>query len=482
MNLHPFRILASIAVALQLAVAQTPFTEGNLVAIRVGSGAGALTNAATPVFLDEYSRTGTLVRSVALPTVTAGRTAACTLSGTATSEGHLNLSTDGSYLSLAGYSAALGTANPGSLTVTNAARVVARVDMGGNVDTTTLLTNTFSSGTVRSAITEDGVNFWVCGSNSGVQLTQFGGFTATAASTGTPTNLRSLVVYNGQLFASSASGTSFGISTVGTGMPTTAEAITLAPGFPNVAGPSPYDFFFVGPDTCYLCDDRSSATGGGIQKWTRAGGVWSLAYTLSPSNTSVRSISGSVDAGVVTLYATSTTTSGNAILSVVDAGPTSTFSTVATAPTNTVLRGIRFLRPRGRVVTSGVGSPSSNSLVPTIAATAVPSIGNAAFALTSTNCPPFTLAAVIIKVGALTNGYGLLGAPPGCLLYVALPEDILAGAFTDVAGNAQYSLPLPNDPFFVGLRVGAQWLAVDYALPYTIPVASSQGLEFVIGS
>jgi hypothetical protein len=112
----------------------------------------------------------------------------------------------------------------------------------------------------------------------------------------------------------------------------------------------------------------------------------------------------------------------------------------------------------------------------------VPSIGNAAFALTSTNCPPLTLAAVIIKVGPLTTGYGLLGAQPGCLLYVALPEDILAGAFTDVAGNTQYSLPLPNDPFFVGLRVGAQWLAVDTALPYTIPVASSQGLEFVIGS
>ena len=52
MNLHPVRILASIAFALQLAVAQTPFTEGNLVAIRVGSGTGALTNAASPVFLD----------------------------------------------------------------------------------------------------------------------------------------------------------------------------------------------------------------------------------------------------------------------------------------------------------------------------------------------------------------------------------------------------------------------------------------------
>jgi hypothetical protein len=53
MNLHPFRILASIALSLQFAVAQTSFTEGNLVAVRIGSGTGALTNAAAPVFLDE---------------------------------------------------------------------------------------------------------------------------------------------------------------------------------------------------------------------------------------------------------------------------------------------------------------------------------------------------------------------------------------------------------------------------------------------
>ena len=43
------------------------FTIDNVVVYRVGSGA-ALSNAAAPVFLDEYDQTGTKVQSIALPT------------------------------------------------------------------------------------------------------------------------------------------------------------------------------------------------------------------------------------------------------------------------------------------------------------------------------------------------------------------------------------------------------------------------------
>lgn len=482
MTRNSLRSLIPFVLLLAPALAQGAFTNGNLVAVRVGNGSAALTNASNPVFLDEYTPTGTLVRSVALPVAASGSVSACTLGGTASSEGHLSLSNDGRYLSLAGYNVAPGTASPGTTTVSNTARVVARIDINGTIDTSTLITNSFSAGSVRSAVTEDGNTFWVCGSNSGVQQVLFGGYTSSAVSSGVPTNLRSLVVYNRQLYVSSASGTTFGVSTVGSGLPNVPDAISLLPGFPTTTGPSPYDFFFVGPDTCYVCDDRSAAAGGGIQKWVRTGGTWSIAYTLSPGGTSVRAISGAIDGGVVTLYATTTTTSGNAIVSIVDSGAGSTFNTLATAPANTVLRGLRILRPRGSVVTAGLGSPATNNLVPTISAIGGPSIGNAGFGIATTNCPAFTLAAVIIKVGPLRPGYSLLGAPPACQLYVSLPEDILAGAFTDAAGATQYLLPLPNDPYFVGLRVGCQWLVVDTAIPFTLPVASSQGLEFLIGS
>ena len=46
------------------------FTEGDVVVLRVGDGAGGLTGAAAPLFLDEYTPGGTLVQSVPLPTTT----------------------------------------------------------------------------------------------------------------------------------------------------------------------------------------------------------------------------------------------------------------------------------------------------------------------------------------------------------------------------------------------------------------------------
>lgn len=473
-------VFFALALASSLA-AQQPFASGNLVVVRVGAGATALTSAAQQVFVNEYTPTGTLVQSIALPTVQNGRTAAFTLSGTATSEGQLNLSNDGRYFSLAGYNATPGTANPGSSSVTAAARVVARFDSTGTMDTTTVVTNAFSSGAVRSAVTEDGSGFWVAGSNSGVQHVTFGTFTSTAASTGTPTNLRNLCIFNGQLYASSASGTSHGLSTVGVGVTPAGGAVSLLPGFSSVAGPSPYDFFFTSPNTCYIADDRATASGGGIQKWVQSNGTWSLAYTLSPSGTSVRSISGSIDNGVVTIYATSTTTTGNAIVSVVDNGAGSTFSTIATADANTVLRGIRVMRPRGSAVISGVGSPTTQGLVPTIGTTAVPTIGNPNFAITGGNFPAFSLGAVLIKVGNLTSGLPLPGAPAGCLLYVNLPEDILAGAFSDANGTASYGLPVPYDPYFIGLKVGAQWLVLDPGFTNPLPLSSSPGLQLILG-
>ena len=85
-----------------------PFTAGNLVVYRVGTGATALSNAATDVFLDEYTTSGTLVQSIALPTSISGSNKRLVSSGTAVSEGFLTLSSDGKYLLLTGYDAAIG--------------------------------------------------------------------------------------------------------------------------------------------------------------------------------------------------------------------------------------------------------------------------------------------------------------------------------------------------------------------------------------
>ena len=479
MNTRFSALFTGLALAAS-ALAQSPLTNGNLVVVRVGTGAAALSGSTQAVFVDEYTTAGTLVQSLTLPVAASGASGALTLSGTATSEGHINLTADGRYLSMAGYNLVPGTASPAGTASATVSRVIARIDGAGVIDTSTQITNSFSAGTVRSAATDDGSQFWVSGSNSGVQYVTFGATTSTAASTGTPTNLRDVQIWNRQLFCSTASGTTQGVCTVGTGTPTTGAAIAQLPGFPTT-GISNYDFFFADANTLYIADD--GALSGGIRKYTQTAGTWSLAYTLVPSGTLCRYLTGKVDpAGVVTLFATTTQATANTIVSVVDAGAGSPFTTVATAAANTVFRGCRSLNARGSVLFGGAGSPTTLATTPTIDAVGTPVIGNAGFTVTGSNFLPFGPGGLLVKVGALLPfGIPLPGAQPGCDLWVGLPEDIFGITFADASGNATYGLGLPNDPFFLGLQVGAQWLVLDPALPFSLQLATSRGMQLVLG-
>src|SRR6516165_1575326 len=60
--------LLVLFAAVQRLLASAPFTPGNLVIYRVGTGTGSLINTGNPVFLDEYTPGGVLVQSIALPT------------------------------------------------------------------------------------------------------------------------------------------------------------------------------------------------------------------------------------------------------------------------------------------------------------------------------------------------------------------------------------------------------------------------------
>src|SRR4051812_27647950 len=72
-----------------VASAADPFQPGDLVIYRVGDGVNGLVSSGSPVTLDEYTPTGTLVQSVPLPTSASGVNSALFASGTATSEGLL---------------------------------------------------------------------------------------------------------------------------------------------------------------------------------------------------------------------------------------------------------------------------------------------------------------------------------------------------------------------------------------------------------
>src|SRR5262249_21303076 len=73
------------------------FSAGNLAVLRVGDGATTLSNAAAPVFIDEYSPTGTLVQSIQLPTAVNGVNKSLTLSGADLTQGGLTQSMNSQY-------------------------------------------------------------------------------------------------------------------------------------------------------------------------------------------------------------------------------------------------------------------------------------------------------------------------------------------------------------------------------------------------
>ena len=72
MTLDIRRAFASVflilcAACASLGAAAAAFTPGNVVVYRVGDGSGSLVNTGNAVFLDEYTTSGTLVQSIAMP-------------------------------------------------------------------------------------------------------------------------------------------------------------------------------------------------------------------------------------------------------------------------------------------------------------------------------------------------------------------------------------------------------------------------------
>jgi hypothetical protein len=251
---------------------------------------------AVPVFIDRFSDAGSLLGTIALPTIAGTGTTPnpLTLVPESTSLGHLSLSTDNQYLLLTGYSSPVGTATARVTTSAVAPRIVGRIRLSdGNIDTTTALTDAYSgngtsqNGDPRSVVSTDGTQFWTIGTGStatsaGPRYVASLGATTSTQLSNAPTNVRVGRIVNGQLLESSASGTFVGISAVGSGLPTTTgQTTTVRVNTSGVvsgaAGSSPYDFWFKDANTLYVADDRAVSnangpgnTGGGIQKWVAA--------------------------------------------------------------------------------------------------------------------------------------------------------------------------------------------------------------------
>ena len=203
-------VLKTFTLALLLAGSALPaaaqsftgFVPGNLVVSVEGNGvqgatAGAYTdNQASPLTLFQFSHTGTssaaYVNSLVLPQTGAG---AISSEYGSSSEGTIQLTSDGRSLVIMGYgiNAATFNANPtaygtainnpakptalaqsGSLTgqsYTPVARVVAVIGADGSSDTSTRLFNIFNGNNPRSVASADGSTFYVSGQGSGTDAT-----------------------------------------------------------------------------------------------------------------------------------------------------------------------------------------------------------------------------------------------------------------------------------------------------------------------
>ena len=258
------------------------FTGGDVVVYRVGDGGSALTNAAAPVFLDEYSSGGTELQSVALPTTSSEGNTRLTASGQSRSEGLLDRSADGRFLAVTGYDAAPGATGAGGLSLTTTAptavpRVVGLVDANGTVDTTTVLTSASSPLIIRSATTANGERLWATGGNGGIATAVRGAATSTTAAGGAASNLSALTVQGGQLFSSGINADR--LSTLGTGTPSSGTLTELS-GLPSNLLTYGYAFAdltaagFHGTtlDTLYVAN--GSSRGGTLDKYRWNGTTW----------------------------------------------------------------------------------------------------------------------------------------------------------------------------------------------------------------
>ena len=329
------------------------FAGGNVVVYRIGDGTSALSSGVgAPVFLDEYSATGTLVQSVPLPTTASGTTNPLVASGTAGTEGQLTRSVDGQYLLLTGYAAAVGTANLTKSTADVVPRTVGRVDYSGAIDTTTALTDFSSGDKPRGAASTDGTNLWLSCGGKATGTTDSIHYATLASTTSTQLSAtfgdsREVNIYDGQLYISSQNSGGAVIGAVGTGVPTTAPQITTAiPGFDGAGAPEGFVFADLdgspGVDTLYVADEVA-----GLQKWSLVSDSWVLNNAIAPAADVLYGLTGVAHGSTVTLYATGSSTSNDkgTLYGFTDSGGynfalSGTLSVLATAPANETFRGV----------------------------------------------------------------------------------------------------------------------------------------------
>jgi hypothetical protein len=314
----------------------SPFTAGNLAVLRVGDGTESLSSHGNSVFIDQFTPSGTLVGSIAIPD---NATNALLVSGSASSEGALGCSPDGRLLIFAGYNIAFtnSSSSLADASSTNAPRVLGIVDVAGTFVLVGVTTNQYSGNNIRSGTTDGRGNYWGAGANSANNGTFYFGSGPTST---IQTNVANSIVIQdlgGNLYFSTAKTTPGIWKIPGTPVVSATAAVFLSAG----SKASPYAFAFNSDfTTAYIADDTLKGVGG-IQRWDFNGSAWAMTYAFtSLTNIGARGVAVDFSGAHPVIYATTAENSTNRLVSITDTGATATATTLATARVNQLFRGL----------------------------------------------------------------------------------------------------------------------------------------------
>jgi hypothetical protein len=323
--------------------------DTNLVVIRVGNGAQALTANGNSMFLDQFTGNGVYLNTLNIPDD--GSTALITMGPNAvpspssvTGTG-LSRSADGRFLVVAGYNTNL-TYGAALHNATSQAvpRGIGLIDVTAQYTLPVSSTDlTFTQTFFRSAVADGTNNFWGAARTPG---TYYFGFDQSPAMVQSIfSNMRAMAVFNGSIYCVSAVGGNNGVLKLDGMPPITGSPLIPAPLFSGSTATSDLE---VSPNgnLIYVADDRN-APSGGIQRYEfdTNSSTWSLVYTLTNGvESGARYVTANFSGPNPVIYAITkeATDENNRIVIIEDTGAASVGTSVAAAGANQNFRGIRF--------------------------------------------------------------------------------------------------------------------------------------------
>lgn len=383
-------LIGSAAIAgASIAHAGAIVSGNDLIVVRVGAGGATAYPSGSvpiPVFLDEWDVSGPtaiLKNTVALPTTGNG---AFTLPAASDHDGQISRSVNGQFLELGGYREAVGssaTLHTNTAAAADINRVIARIANNGVPDTSTALSGAsdYNKSSIRSVASLDGTQFWTAGNDitkppaagadaGGLRYATFGASSATGLNNTFSYDVRTVAIFNGQMYGASSSSNSptgpnaqvpsssngkdvYSITTDaahGGAIPTPGGVVSFQ-SLTNVGSQSPVFLNLTaavaGNDTAYVANSAGSIDKYSLVPQPDTSLKWTFNGSINLA--SVEDLTASVNGNAVTLFGSVYSGAGGGIFETTDAtgynvAPTATFGSayIPLPDGNSQFRGVAF--------------------------------------------------------------------------------------------------------------------------------------------